>query len=209
MNALRPQGRPRRGAAEVGRERIILRLQSVFRSGAVFDLSRKALAELAGVTPALISYYFPKKEFLLNDISEPVLAAYRLDVESIIGEDAPDDSKLRRIIALLVKLYSNDGFILDIYMGMSKKLGRAGDPRLCQVAQMTLLLSNFLSRWRGNAAEEGFDAAVLQGAVWGMCRFAARIDAESAMIEDEASPLVARTMRLLFPADPSFTIARM
>ena len=126
---------------EVGRDRIISRLLSVLRSEDDIDLSRKTLAEMAEVTPALISY--------------------------------------------------------DLYTTVMKKTGRSGNAAYCELAQMTEMLTLFFSSWRGRPVKGDFDAAVLQGAVWGMCRFAARVEADETGLESDVTPLVARVVKLL------------
>ena len=64
---------------------------------------------------------------------------------------------------------------------------------------MTGVLRDFLSSWTGSPPGDRLDAAVLQGAVWGMCRFAARIDGDEVDHEDDVSPLVFRVVQLLSP----------
>lgn len=199
MSESRPQGRPRRGVAEVGREKIISRLQGVFRSGTAVDLSRKSLAELAGVTPALISYYFPKKEVLFEQISGPIICCYRAEMEEIMMGALPNNAKLRGVISLLVALYTRDGRILDMYTGVMQGIGHSDNPSRCEVFRMTQMLADFLSRWRGRPAEDDFDAAVLQGAVWGMCRFAAHVGMEKTERDHDVSMIFVRVTKLLSP----------
>lgn len=198
MNASRAQGRPRRGASEVGRDRIIRRLQVVFRFEEA-DCSRKSLAELAGVTPALISYYFPKRETLLEEVSRPVIAAYRMELEQIVETIAPMGERLRGIAKLLVRLYTLDRNLLDIYVEVMRKPRRAINVAdQSEVDRMTGLLATFFASWRGLPMPQDFDAAVLQGAIWGMCRFATKVDAQRSL-DHELCPLLDRVIMLMGP----------
>ena len=203
MTVTRAQGRPRRGTAEVGRDGIISRLQVVYRSGGDLDHSRKTLAALAGVTPALITYYFPKKEVLLEAISRPVIKQYREDMEKIIfSQTASNEAKLNNLVILLMGLYSTDCGLLDTYVSLIRKTGQNGNVTRCEVTRMTTMLSDFFTGWRQRPSESGFDAAVLQGVIWGMCRFVALIDENKC--REDLMPFVDHVVKLMSPPAGAF-----
>ena len=190
MSAIRSQGRPRRGATEVGREKIVQKLQQAVRSGADFDLSRKTLSEYAGVTPALISYYFPKKEMLLEEVAGPIISQYRMELEKILEMTIGQDAKLKKVVILLVSLYTKDGRTLDMYADVIKK---GNSIEVGEIAKMTDLLGDFFSARDNCSVASRFDATVLQGAMWGMCRFAAQVEFETA----DLTPLVTTVLNLV------------
>ena len=194
MDGERRQGRPPTGGREVGRDKIIARLQAVIQTRADLDLSRKHLSEYAGVTPALISYYFPKRETLLLEIVRPIVASYAERMEYILSQDLEEDVKLHDVVALLLNLYMVDGKSLDLYYDVSRKLGEAVP---FELARMTSMLSAHFSR-PNTSIEHDFHAAVLQGAVWGMCRFAAKAEAHhEATSEDKISRLATQVINIL------------
>lgn len=172
MSEKRAQGRPCRGDSQVGRDRIIQALQSLLRSGRYRDLSRKTLAEYTGVTPALISYYFPRKEYLLEEAIRPVLQTYIKELERIASGAGDRDEKLKYMIQLMLSLYEHDGKIIDIYYDILQyEGGRIGN----EVDRMTDILTDFLAGYSEEHVSRHLSGAALQGMIWGTCKFSAMI----------------------------------
>lgn len=180
MSDRRSQGRPCRGEAEVGKEKILAALRDLLRSDRCQDLSRKTVAAHAGVTPALISYYFAKKERLLLEAVAPVIGTYADEICLIADMQQPADAKVRQVITILIRLYKRDGRIFDIYRDVA---GR-GDPATDQIVRITSALSRIFDPDEKTRATLNLDALILQGAIWGMCRFAAQAE-ENAIFEDD------------------------
>jgi AcrR family transcriptional regulator len=170
----RLQGRPPRGGNEVGSERIIESLREMLRSRSFEATSRKCLAEYAGVTPALITYYFPSKDGLIEEATKPVVEDYARQLGAILKADDEPDSKLRSIISLLVSCYTRDGGILDAYSELVRKNGRSLKPNYIDL--MAQELSDFFCQWFNMGGVSDPHPAMLQGALWGMCQFAAQTE---------------------------------
>ena len=176
----RTQGRPARGAAQVGREKILAEFRDLLRSNHGGDLSRKAIARYVGVTPALISYYFPKKQQLLEEAVIPIVTAYADEICQVVETKACADYRTKEVISILMRLYKQDGNLLELYQGTIEKPRCVPD----QLAKMTSALTQLFPPKDGEQSTSQLDAAIFQGALWGMCRFASQI---TQSLEDEAS----------------------
>ncbi len=71
----RPQGRPTRCANDTGLQRIVNGMRNALRSRRNIHVTRKDIAQFAGVTPALVTYYFPEKDSLIEAATVPIVAA--------------------------------------------------------------------------------------------------------------------------------------
>ena len=80
----RNRGRPTDAGDLVGRSRIIDSARQYLREKGPIDVTRKAIAERAEITPALISYYFRDREELIRQCTVPLITAYNEKLESII-----------------------------------------------------------------------------------------------------------------------------
>ena len=80
------------------------------------DLQRNEIARYAGVTPALISYYFPDRSNLFEAAAHPVIESYVADVRSIIGSNRHLIDRLNDLIFLFVKFNYQEGHLLDFYL---------------------------------------------------------------------------------------------
>jgi AcrR family transcriptional regulator len=169
----RSQGRPSRGGNEVGSDRIVESLRGMLRSRRFDHASRKNLAEYAGVTPALITYYFPSKDGLIEQATKPIMEEYASQLQSILSGDDEPDSKLRRVISLLVGCYERDAGILDVYSELVRARGDSLKPNYIDV--MSQELSKFFTDWFEKSSMPMHHCAMMQGALWGMCQFVAQI----------------------------------
>jgi AcrR family transcriptional regulator len=191
----RLQGRPARGGNEVGSERIIESVREMLRSRSFESMSRKNLAEHAGVTPALITYYFPSKDGLIEEATKPIVENYARRLGEILRADDKPDSKLRSIISLLVSCYAQDGGIFDAYSELVRKNGRSSKPNYIDL--MAQELSNFFCQWFKKGSVSDPHPVMLQGALWGMCQFAAQTELFSeSFIRDAATDLPAEFDRV-------------
>jgi len=73
MVQVRTQGRPVRGDAMAGRDWLIQKTRIAMKFKPRIDMQRREIAEFAGVTPALVSYYFPDKGGLFEAAAKPFL----------------------------------------------------------------------------------------------------------------------------------------
>jgi AcrR family transcriptional regulator len=174
MGDKRSQGRPCRGGNEVGSDRIIGSLRDMLRSRRMDCTSRKSLAEFAGITPALITYYFPDKDSLIEEATKPIIEEYARQLSAILRQDEAPDIKLRKVIGLLISCYERDAGILDAYSELARQKGEALQPNY--VAMMTEELAKFFGDWFDQGTTQAHHPAMLQGALWGMCQFVAQVN---------------------------------
>lgn len=174
MSDKRSQGRPCRGGNEVGSDRIIESLREMLRSRRSDCTCRKSLAEFAGVTPALITYYFPHKDTLIEEATKPIIEDYARQLRSILSHEEAHDVKLRKVITLLVGCYERDAGILDAYSELARQKGEALKPNY--VTMMTENLAEFFGDWFNQGTMQAHHPAMLQGALWGMCQFVAQVN---------------------------------
>jgi AcrR family transcriptional regulator len=183
MRDKRSQGRPPRGGNEVGSERIIESMREMLRSRSFESLSRKCLAEHASVTPALITYYFPSKDGLIEEATKPIVEDYARQLGAILRADEAPDSKLRQVIRLLVSSQKRDAGIFDAYSDLVRKSGRSSKPNYVDL--MARELSDFFGQWVNKGAVSESHPGMLQGALWGMCQFAAQTEMSSEPLRQE------------------------
>ncbi len=67
----RAQGRPARGENEVGSHKIVEGMRNALRTTKTVNVTRKDIASFAGVTPALVTYYFPERNGLIEAATFP------------------------------------------------------------------------------------------------------------------------------------------
>jgi AcrR family transcriptional regulator len=169
MSERRAQGRPTRGADEVGRDRIIEGTRAFLRSPATGDITRKDVAQFVGVTPALISYYFPNTDDLLEAAVEPVVEAYAEKLTSIVHSDDKPLDRLRRVIVLFIECNAADRRIVDCFVDlMSTRPDGSGKNHINVIFRET---REFMERHFIPGAEDLDDAEFFASALWSVCKF--------------------------------------
>lgn len=161
----RTQGRPSRGAGDVGRERLVEAARAVLRRPVSTGLSRKAVADMAGVTPALVSYYFPDPGSLMVAATRPLIGARVNELLTIIEDDAPWHDRLGRVVAFLVRLNEADATLVDHLIQGCRV--QAFDPMLRRAYD---LMSGFYTEGGKAGAWRSLDPDLFLFALWGMCR---------------------------------------
>jgi AcrR family transcriptional regulator len=114
----RAQGRPARGPEVVGRERILAGTREFLRSNKATEITRKNIAESVGVTPALISYYFPERINLLEAATVSVIELHTQRVLAIAASAESFEDKLRQLVAHFVQCNVIDGGIFACFAEM-------------------------------------------------------------------------------------------
>ena len=196
----RPQGRPPRGGRELGRDHLIESTRGAMRARPKVDIQRREIAEHAGVTPALVSYYFPDKTTLLEVAAKPVIEAYAADVRLILRARAEPEDRLKRLISLFLAFNTEQGFILDHYLEVSS--ARRGDTLVPLLTAVTREMTTFFEELIGLGLAKGDDPQFLAVALWAVCRYVGRsgeadvfqIDAE---LRDSPKDLVRKVLALI------------
>ena len=167
----RLQGRPSRGENEVGRAKIVEMLQDLLRRGNHRDVSRKQLAEQVGVTPALITYYFPARDELLLQATEPVVASYLSKIRSTLVSDLDQRVKLWELIQILIYCFKTESGIFAAYWDLRSRMTDQFAPDL--LADMHNEIVDFLNRYFIQDSADLLGEPFPRGALWGLCQIAA------------------------------------
>ncbi len=171
-DSARPQGRPPRGAREMGRDHLIESTRGAMRVRPRIDIQRREIAEHAGVTPALVSYYFPDKALLLEVAAQPVIDAYAADVRLIIRSQTLPNDRLKRLISLFLAFNTEQGFILDHYLEVTYAKRR--DSNVAMLTAVKSELAAFFEELIALGLVKGDDPEFLPAALWGLCRYVGR-----------------------------------
>lgn len=111
----RVQGRPARGAKQVGASRIVFGMLSALRELRVVDPSRNDIARFAEVTPALVTYYYPDRTELVLAAAVPVLEEYADRFSAVVDSIGSPAQKLRGMLALMTEYAERDAALLESY----------------------------------------------------------------------------------------------
>lgn len=168
----RPQGRPPRGGRETGRDHLIESARGAMRARPKIDIQRREIAEHAGVTPALVSYYFPDKAILLEVAAQPVIEAYAADVRLVLRSRTGPQDRLKRLISLFLAFNAEQGFILDHYLEVSHAKRR--DTNMAMLNAVKEELCAFFAELIAKGVVRGDDPQFLPAALWGLCRHVGR-----------------------------------
>lgn len=183
MSEKRTQGRPCNGGDQVGRQHIVDSLRAMLRARRSDWASRKSLAAFSGITPALITYYFPDKAGLLEEATKPVIKEYARQLQAILRTEQPAETKLRDIISLLITCNKCDAGILEAYQELARQRSEALKPNY--VAMMIDDLAEFFSDWSDQEKVQA-PPAMLQGALWGVCQLVAQVNLAREMSDPES-----------------------
>lgn len=178
----RGQGRPPRGGREIGRNHLIESTRGAMRVRPKLEIQRREIAEHAGVTPALVSYYFPDKAVLLEVAAQPVIEGYAADVRLILRSRARPKDKLKRLISLFLAFNSEQGFILEHYLEIS--VAKRRDENVALLTAVKHELTVFFEQLIATKVVKGDDPQFLPAALWGLCRYVGR-RGEADMFKDD------------------------
>ena len=164
----RAQGRPARGSATVGPKKIVEGMQEALRSLQTSNVTRKDIARFAGVTPALVTYYFPERDVLIEAATSPVIESLAVIIRQRLSQDVDPHSMLLHIIYDIVTCYSKNINIVELYIIHKKS---AGDG----VVQNTLedvdrSITGFFDNWLLHFPDCLYSGRFLTNAMLGLCR---------------------------------------
>lgn len=161
-------GRRARGDAEFGSERIIIGMRAAIRHLKTSRLSRKDIAEFAGVTPPLVSYYFPDREALLEAATLSVVKSFADDVARCLSRDAPPERVLWDVIELILAVRARDGAVIDAYAKFRECHPSQKSNPLVAAENM---LGSFFERWLNAGGSGGCYALLARLSLLGMCEY--------------------------------------
>ena len=171
MSVTSTKGRPIRGLDDIQRLRIVEASRSLLRLNASTDFTRTQLAAFAGVTPALISYYFPERADLIRAAVGPIVDGYRARLSHIVRSDLSRSDKLIAITCLLVESNMRDRLLIKAFYDVS-----IDSPGFTGSSFMRLLSPDSVD-WIGASVDDerttyyGLDFIV--DSLWNVCESAA------------------------------------
>jgi AcrR family transcriptional regulator len=182
----RAQGRPARGPEVVGRERILTGTREFLRSNKATEVTRKNIAGSVGVTPALISYYFPERINLLEAATVSVIEAHTQNVRLIAAKADPFEAKLRQLVGLFVQCHVVDGGIFSCFAEMVLPASAYDGEDLVE-----LLIQNAAPIFDELSAQHIrllTDSRTIVLALWGLCKSISQANARK--VEASDAPMV-------------------
>ena len=167
MEAKRTKGRPRRQDGDPGRDRIISAARELIQGGSGLDLVGKELAAAAGVTPALVRYYFQDKASLIEAIARPVIEEYLSQLKEIVHGVSAVEIRFRSLLLLLLSISAENGRLLEGYI-LYVKNNRSN---LDDFLYKSFVEINFMLQ---DCENRGFlkisNKAVTATVIWGICK---------------------------------------
>ena len=168
----RVQGRPARGENEVGVQRIVEGMRAALRASQTTTVSRKDVAGRAGVTPALVTYYFPERTDLIEAATLPVVRALVDRTRSCFEHEGPARQRLCKVIEALLEAYTRDAAVIALYSHHRASKPNPSLPDLLE--DFHALVEAFFEAWLIEHPGSVYDAAFLRQAMVGVCRNLAR-----------------------------------
>ncbi len=135
-------------------------------------LPRRELALAAGVTPGLVTYYFPTELSLVEAVAKPVIDGYMKRLKALLTVDVDVRLTLRSLVLLLLEISRDNGALIDSYVNFVKQkdIGASASFLANSHADMT--------RFFDRCVEERYLApqseAFRQTVIWGICRTVAQ-----------------------------------
>jgi AcrR family transcriptional regulator len=172
MTETRAQGRPPRGDGEVGRTRLLDRTRDALKSKPKIDMQRREIAIFAGVTPALVSYYYPDKWDLFAAAARPVVEAYVEEMREILHQMVAPRLKVLCLVHLFIEFNFHQGYLLDFYLENSDRMARKEDLRALREVYDEMLV--FFGQLLDDGLVRGDSPAFIQSSLWGWCKYLAQ-----------------------------------
>lgn len=164
----RYQGRRGRGDAEIGSERIVTGTREAIRQMGTSRLSRKEIADFAGVTPPLVTYYFADREALIEAATLPVVKGFAEDVSHCLAQQAPPERVLLETIEFIVDFRVREGAVLDAYARhRAERSSQKPNPLLAVDA----MLRSFFEAWLKDSVNAVHFAKLAQTSLVAMCKY--------------------------------------
>ena len=133
------------------------------------EISRKSVAVAAGITPALVSYYFPDQSSLFYAAIDPVIRQYTDRFDAITRVEASTVDDLRTLIGLFLDFNRQEAMLLDNYLLIIRDDGN-DTRRRAEIERAYADVVDFLERLIVHEGWRGVRARWLTFAIWGMCK---------------------------------------
>ena len=167
-SARRVQGRPTRGANEVGSQKIVEGMRVALRAQKTTNVTRKDIALHADVTPALVTYYFPERSSLIEAATLPIVQALIDKVKACTERDGAARQNLVEATEILLESYTRDAVVIALFEHHWASQSDNALPDLS--GELETCLRSFFERWLLDNPGSVYDAEFLQKAVMGACK---------------------------------------
>ena len=164
----RVQGRPTRGANEVGSQKIVEGMRVALRAQQHSNVSRKDVALQAGVTPALVTYYFPERRRLIEAATLPIVQALVGKIKGCTERNGEARRHLVEATEILLEYYTRDAVIIALFDHHRASTPDSALPDLSR--ELDACLTLFFERWLSENPGSVYDADFLQKALVGACK---------------------------------------
>lgn len=165
-------GRPLKSARPGGQQTIIASMQKFMRSRPLTNVQRLEIAEYAGVTPALISYYFPDKLDLIIVSASPLITTYTCRIRKILIECSDIMEGFQSLAYEFIDFNYKSGYLLDYYLDATMQ--RKGSKEIADVSAQYKDLIFFMRRVVERQTTRVVDPAFLQSSLWAHCKHLGR-----------------------------------
>lgn len=152
--------------------RLLDRTRDALKGKPKIDMQRREIANFAGVTPALVSYYHPNKWDLFAAAARPIVEVYVGDVRTILRQATGPRQKVLHLIDLFIRFNFDQGYLLDFYLENSDKMARREDLAALQDVDDEMLV--FFDSLLRDGSVRGDSPAFIQSTLWGLCKHTAQ-----------------------------------
>lgn len=165
----------------MGSERIVIGMREAIRHTRSSHLSRKEIADFAGVTPPLVTYYFADRNALLEAATLPVVKRFAEEVRGCLTRTAPFEKVLWDIIELILDFRAREGSVLDAYARLRTHTTSQKANPLTAVDNM---LKQFFENWLKGRIDVLCLAELSQVSLVSMCKYLSRkpIDSDRSQV---------------------------
>lgn len=160
----RSVGRPQLHHGPNGRAKLLAKTRELLKLKPRVNLQRQEIAKFAGVTPALVSYYFPDKWDLIEAAAATVIEEHVNDVMSIVTDAEPDAEHIHRLAFVYVSFILHNGHMLDFFLENITSWKR--QERLAQFVDLHKAVAAFFSRLMQQKILEARDSTIFRILLW-------------------------------------------
>lgn len=172
MTGKSKRGRPRNTSESDMRQLLIESTLGVLRERPEYGIQRQRIAAAAGVTPALISYYFPERWNLIYLASLAVMKDYSADLEAIALRETPTLKDLMKLIELYVQFNTKNPNVLDFYLISLAKTRRQKD--FIQFSSIYEKIIEFLRRLIKGGYIREINPVMFQSSLWSLSKYSSQ-----------------------------------
>ena len=170
--AKRRVGRPQQSILFDGREKILDDLRRFMRERPFYNFQRKEIAEYAGVTPALVSYYFPERQDLVIEAASPIILDYSDRVSHALHSNTSTIDRAEKLISEFLKLGFYSGYTIDYFL-MAVKI-RNRRKYIALLEEQYTSINKFMEELALVGNRPTINASFLQSSIWGQCMYLSR-----------------------------------